>query len=518
MKRVYCLYRVSTKGQVDKDDIPMQRSACQDFAERNGWTILKEFSEKGVSGFKVSAENRDAIQELKAAAEKREFDILLVFMFDRIGRISNETPFVVEWFANQGIEVWSTQEGRQQFENDTDHLMNFIRYWQANGESKKTSARVKTRLHQLVEESRYTGGVTPYGYKLEKSGEITKKNKELMKLVIETEEAEIVKEIFNKTVYEGYGSHMLAEELNRRGLKTHNGARFQSNNINRMLGNKIYCGYYVLGDTISPMQEEIRIVDEEIFQRASYILEQRKQVNEKKRHIALSNKGHTLLSGNIFCGHCGDRLKSSVKYETYTNKQGEYTRTKTYRYICVDKIRKLNDCDGQTGYIAHKVDKAVEELVIQYLEMIRETPKDMAIERRYKAEIKGLKTRRLNLMKEQEKLAEQISKLSQEVAKSIVGESKFTPETLAMSIDITKKKQAEAEKALIEVQSKIKKQEESIGNIDGYYNEFISWAEEYRTATLEQKKMIVCHLIKSIKIYRGYKIEVEFNMNYEQFI
>ena len=24
-KRVYCLYRVSTKGQVEKDDIPMQK-------------------------------------------------------------------------------------------------------------------------------------------------------------------------------------------------------------------------------------------------------------------------------------------------------------------------------------------------------------------------------------------------------------------------------------------------------------------------------------------------------------
>lgn len=49
MKRVYCLYRVSTKGQVDKDDIPMQKTSCREFAERNGWTILKEFQEKGVS-------------------------------------------------------------------------------------------------------------------------------------------------------------------------------------------------------------------------------------------------------------------------------------------------------------------------------------------------------------------------------------------------------------------------------------------------------------------------------------
>ncbi len=34
----YCLYRVSTVGQVDKvkDDIPMQKQVCHEFAERQG--------------------------------------------------------------------------------------------------------------------------------------------------------------------------------------------------------------------------------------------------------------------------------------------------------------------------------------------------------------------------------------------------------------------------------------------------------------------------------------------------
>ena len=78
--RVYVLYRVSTKKQVDKqkDDIPMQRIACHRFAEDKGWMIVKEFYEKGVSGFKVSANDRDAIQDLKDAASKKEFDVLLV--------------------------------------------------------------------------------------------------------------------------------------------------------------------------------------------------------------------------------------------------------------------------------------------------------------------------------------------------------------------------------------------------------------------------------------------------------
>ena len=139
MKRVYTLYRVSTKRQVDvqKDDIPMQRIACHGFIERMpDWVILKEFEEKGVSGYKVSAENRDAIQDLKEAALHHEFDILLVFMFDRLGRMENETPFVLQWFVEHGIEMWSVQEGEQKIDTHVDKLMNYIRFWQASGEPK----------------------------------------------------------------------------------------------------------------------------------------------------------------------------------------------------------------------------------------------------------------------------------------------------------------------------------------------------------------------------------------------
>jgi DNA invertase Pin-like site-specific DNA recombinase len=79
----------------------MQRQACQEFvARQDDWVIVGEVSEKGVSGYKISANDRDAIQDLKVAAERREFDILLVFMFDRLGRIQNETPFIVEWFVS----------------------------------------------------------------------------------------------------------------------------------------------------------------------------------------------------------------------------------------------------------------------------------------------------------------------------------------------------------------------------------------------------------------------------------
>ena len=108
--RVCCLYRVSTSKQVDHNeqnqaDIPMQRKSCREFAERMGWTIVYEEQENGVSGFKVSANDRDKIQLIKEYAEQGKFDILLVFMFDRIGRRAEETPFVVEWLINQGMHI-----------------------------------------------------------------------------------------------------------------------------------------------------------------------------------------------------------------------------------------------------------------------------------------------------------------------------------------------------------------------------------------------------------------------------
>lgn len=118
--RVYTLYRVSTLGQVEKDDIPMQKTKCRAFAEEKGWMIIKEFAEKGVSGYKVTAKDRDAIQEIQKAAVAGKFDILLVFMFDRLGRRDDETPFVVEWFVKCGIEVWSCMEGQQRFDSHVD--------------------------------------------------------------------------------------------------------------------------------------------------------------------------------------------------------------------------------------------------------------------------------------------------------------------------------------------------------------------------------------------------------------
>ena len=51
------------------------------------------------------------------------------------------------------------------WDNKIVESFNYIRYWQASGESIKTSVRTKTRMGQLVQEGHFRGGTVPYGYK-----------------------------------------------------------------------------------------------------------------------------------------------------------------------------------------------------------------------------------------------------------------------------------------------------------------------------------------------------------------
>lgn len=520
MKTVYCLYRVSTKGQVDKNDIPMQKKSCREFAEKQpGWVIKKEFQEQGVSGFKVSANDRDAVQELKSAAEKKEFDILLVFMFDRIGRIDNETPFVVEWFIQHGIEVWSVNEGEQRMDSHVDKLMNYIRFWQANGESQKTSMRVKTRLHQLVEDGIYTGGCAPFGYKLVKSGVVNKRGKELMTLEQEPREVEIVKIIFEKTVKDGYGSYVMAEYINDRKILTHNGSKFQSNTIKRILQNSIYCGFYVRGGVTSKRIEELQIIDDDIFDQAQKILEQRKYTNNERTQISRTAKSSTMLGGNIYCAHCGKKLCANSFVDKYTTKDGSvHNGGRRFRYLCSGKAMNRNECDGQSVYTASKVDEVVIAALHKCFDKIKVTPKDAAIEKKYKTQITQIKQEIKKLEKETDTLKRKLGELTEEIANALLGDSKFTPDVLSMAIENTKSKIADNVKQIAEKENQLNNKETDMKKIDFYYEQFISWADEFDNASQERKKMIICTLFKEITVGKGYKIEILMDSSYEQFL
>lgn len=519
MLRAEALYRVSTAQQVDitKDDIPMQKIACRKFAEDKGWNMVAEYEEKGVSGFKVSANDRDKIQQLKDDALNKKFDVLLVFMFDRLGRIENETPFVLEWFSQHGIAVWSVNEGEQKFDSHVDKLMNYIRFWQASGESEKTSIRVKTRLNQMTTEGIYTGGALPYGYHLEFKGRKNKKGHDMGDIAVEPTEAEMVKQVFHKTIADGCGSHQLAEFLNHQGLKTHQGAPFQSNTILRMLRNELYCGFIINGGVKSERISELQLIDDRDFQRVQEILLERSGKSEEKRTIARNNKALALLSGNVYCAHCGSRLVTSRYRDHYTRKDGSEYRVDQIRYVCYHRSRGLKDCDGASTYIADKIDKIVVDVMKTIFSSISGCPEEEKIQLAYKQAMAANHHTQQKLTIELQGNQAQLDKLRQEIGKALVGESLYSPEDLNTAILSLKAKIAKTEEKLTALADEEEQKKQVSEGIIPAYRQFKSWAEEFDETSLDGKRMIASQLFSRIEIGKGYTIHLEMNMTYKQF-
>ena len=396
-ERVQCLYRVSTTKQVDHDDqnqadIPVQRKACREFARKMGWIIVGEEQETGVSGFKISAGDRDKLQLIKERAEQKKFDILLVFMFDRLGRRSDETPFVVEWFVKKGIHVWSVNESEQRFESHTDRLTNYIRFWQADGESQKTSIRTKTALSQMVLEGRFRGGKTPCGYKLDKSGILNKRKHEVNHLAIDEEEAEVIRMMFDLCVSSGYGKFRMARFLNDHGIRNRQGENWHDATIGAILHNPLYKGVLRSGDTYSEPFEELQIIKSELFDMAQNLMTERTNENKEYRTMPLNTTGQSLLSGNVFCGHCGGRLVLTANGKVYRQPDGTPLKKKRIRYVCYNKTRHRVDCDGQTGYTMHILDDIVVNILHQVFDKMKSATSDMIVGNAFSLHAQTLET------------------------------------------------------------------------------------------------------------------------------
>ena len=515
MLRVDCLYRVSTVGQVEKDDIPMQREFCRAFvAGHPNWKIRKEVYEKGVSGFKKSAKERDAIQELQRDAVEGKFDILLVYMFDRLGRKDDETPFIVEWFVRNGIEVWSATEGQQRFDTHVDKLLNYIRYWQASGESIKTSVRTKTRMEQLTESGFYTGGSISYGYRLDKRGRTNKKNKEVYDLAIDEDAAKIIQLIFHKYVYEGFGAQRLSRYLTEMNIRKPNGKNFPNTSINRIIKNPIYTGVIRNGDAQSEIIPELQIIDLETFERAQKIMSDR---TTHHAETPLNLKGQSLLVGNIFCGHCRNRLTLTTGGRNRVRKDGSIYHDVRARYQCHYNVRHPGECDGQSGYGVKKLDGIVDRIVRYQLSKISmASGEDIVAAQNQKAVELAKAKHHLAVMRLSEKQKE-LTDYQNEGIKVIRGQSKFDMEFLNELVSRAKSEVQELEAAVEAAKEELDVHIASADMERKEYEKIKTWADLYDNCTFAAKKMIISQFIKSVYVYRDYTLEIEFNVSFEDF-
>ena len=442
-------------------------------------------------------------------------------MFDRLGRIESETPFVLEWFVQHGIEMWSTHEGQQKIETHGDKLMNYIRFWQAAGESEKTSIRTRDRIRQIVSSGHYTGGFVCYGYQLVDQGRRNKRDKPVMDLVINEEEATWVRELFYKVIQEGTSGYALAEMLNNRGLRTRAGAKFQSSNILRIIRHEGYTGYIITKNARSEYIPELQIIDQETFEKANDIISRRSAKTAQDRRIAHTSQNPTLLAGIVYCAHCGAKMSGFMHTDRYKLADGSIREKVQPKYNCFQRGQRNKggrDCDGQALYLAERVDAIVLKIVEEVFEQIRDTPYSQVAENRIRQESNLQKTKRAAAEKKIKAAQHALERFEGEILKCLDGTSNFTEDMIAKQIRRYQQELDDAKAEYAELRNARLNEAAEIRKLRTYYDDFRGWAEEFDTAPLEMKRMILSHLIDRVEVGRKYQVIVKFNMKYRQFL
>ena len=186
--------------------------------------------------------------------------------------------------------------------------------------------------------------------------------------------------------------------------------------------------------------------------------------------------------------------------------------------MCCNKARSRGACDGQSTYVSERIDRTIYTIIREQLARIKIKAKSIALEKRYQTELAEMKLQKRTAEHENKQWKERLVQLSTEISKSLIGESDFTPDMLSMAIDNAKSELQKAEDALVQLNYRLNNSQGAMKKLDFYYEQFRSWAEEFEDASMEQRKMIICQLVREIRISRGYEMDITLDMNYEQFL
>ena len=105
MKRAAIYARVSTQGQTVNNQLQELRNV----AERHGWEVVSEYKDRGISGAK-GRDKRPQFDAMLKAANRREFDVIMSWSVDRLGRSLQHLVEFLQDVHAKGVDLYLHQQ------------------------------------------------------------------------------------------------------------------------------------------------------------------------------------------------------------------------------------------------------------------------------------------------------------------------------------------------------------------------------------------------------------------------
>ncbi|MDD7219129.1 MAG: recombinase family protein, partial [Clostridia bacterium] len=521
MKKVRILLRVSSNQQLEADgDLGVQRQLVKEYVMKHSDWILdgKEYFEGSNSGYKNAVIDRDVLQEALRDAKAGEYDILVAYKDDRIGRRMWEIGAYVMTLKNYGVDIFTVKDGCISPESDDimGQMMLALRYGNAQKSSSDTGMRVKDTAQKLVQQGKFMGGSAPYGYKLELSGEISKHGRALHHLVAAPEQAEVVQYIYELSLNKEYGSARIAKILNSHEIYKNLAPndKWKSTTITSILTNPIYAGYtaYKRRERIngkyrrldssdwvisSKPDERIAIIDEDDWNKTQERRKRRgdkylKNTEHKDARVIKRNDGMLALIDVLYCGYCGCKMTNGSKYNYWTIKStGEKRTSKIAIYKCQNAWQGVPH-DKTKQFRADKIEPIVFEAIAQYIGKLQENEDVFTqIEENQRREKKLKKAELVREQQALDKIRNKISVMESNIPDAMTGEYPLSLEELVSLIKKQKEQEKRQEEIVSQKEAELNNTNVSIQDWEEIRTEIPTWQQVFLNADPESKRVLV---------------------------
>jgi DNA invertase Pin-like site-specific DNA recombinase len=303
MKPVLIYGRISTESQ----DYMRQVEELKAYAEERKWEVKGIYTD--IESGAVKGEDRNGFNDMLNFIEINIVDTILVWELSRIGRRTIDVLSNIQKFNEKKINVFAKKEGLNSLNpdksvNPTTSLLLTILSGFATNERDTIKQRMQSGLIRKVSMGASgSGKIKAYGFE-----SVDKK------LVINKDEVEIVKKIFN--IYlEGFGTLQISNYLNNNKIPTKYNTIFnkkiktkagrikdssqftwKEGTVYSILTNRIYIGERKYKNEVYKIDP---IIEEEIFNK----VQEKLKSNFNKKDS--SRKYNNYLKNLIICGYCG---------------------------------------------------------------------------------------------------------------------------------------------------------------------------------------------------------------------
>ncbi len=386
--RVTYYARVSSESDEQLNSLGNQISYYDELIKRNhNWTFVPGYIDEGLSG--ISTKKRENFNRMIEDATEDKFDLVITKEISRFARNTLDSIQYTRQLLGSGVGVFFQNDNINTLDEDSELRLSIMSSI-AQDELRKLSSRVKFGHQQAIKDKVVLGNSRIFGYV-----------KDGGRLVIDEEQAEMVRELFDLYATGQYSMKQIETIFWNKGYRNHNGNKIAHTTMSNMIANPKYKGYYVgnkvrVIDMFSKKQKFLppeewvifkdetgqivpAIVSEELWDRANEILKRRSDDVKSRQGIC---NHQNLLTGKLFCTHCGAAY--------YRRESKDKNGNKNSKWVCSGKIKNGADsCPSFPIYeeeikpllfeVFQETEVNVTALIDEYIEMYRSLDEDNQI-------------------------------------------------------------------------------------------------------------------------------------------